>query len=84
LESTSTTAATKTTAAATAASNNQVLRCQRRQRRQGSRCGERVDGVCAISCDDTATELLCANVGDDYDTGAAVCTRNSTAATSTR
>jgi hypothetical protein len=61
-----------TSATATSASNNQVLRCQRRSWNKGSRCGECVDGVCAISCDNTATELLCANVGDDYDTGAAV------------
>jgi hypothetical protein len=31
-----------------------------------------VDGVATNGCDIAATELLCANVGDDYDTGAAV------------
>jgi hypothetical protein len=43
-----------------------------------------VDGVCAISCDNAATELLCAGVGDDDNTGAArfsKCVRTTTATT---
>jgi hypothetical protein len=34
-----------------------------------------VDGVSTRGCDVAATKLLCANVGDDYDTGAACATR---------
>jgi hypothetical protein len=33
-----------------------------------------VEGVATRGCDVAATELLCANVGDDYDTGAAFST----------
>jgi hypothetical protein len=41
-----------------------------------------VDGVATRGCDVAATELLCANVGNDYDTGAAFAAINCCAACS--